>query len=327
MITKQEVLRILEQNKGEVVSGSEIALSVGITRSGVGKVINKLREEGYNIDASTRNGYCLGKETDMLSKEGIIPFLSEKNKGIEIYTYDILDSTIQEAKRLAIDGATHGTLIAASEQTAGRGRRGRGFFSPARTGVYMSILLKPTMPIENAILITTAASVAVCRAISKFDDTLDMKIKWVNDVYISGKKICGILTEAVTGFENGVIDSIILGIGINVNTTKEQFPEEIRDIVTSLSEENVSCDKNRLIAEVLNETLACFEQLEGREFLEEYRELSFVIGKQINVVTPTEQYEATAIDIDKNGGLIVKDSNGRFNTLNSGEITIRRITE
>lgn len=326
MSSKLDILRILEQNKGDVISGNEIAERIGITRSAVGKAIGKLREQGYNIQASTRNGYSLNKETDLLSKEGIIPFLSDINKNIEIYTYDTVDSTNQVAKKLAIDGAPHGTLVTAVQQTAGRGRQGRSFFSPPKSGIYMSIIIKPTTTIDNAIMITTATSVAVCRAIKLVHKDVDPKIKWVNDVYVNGKKICGILTEAVTSFESGTIDSIILGIGINIIPPKGDFPDEIKDIATSLFDDGGGCDKNKLIAEILNQVLACFQNISDREFLEEYRERSFVLGEQIDVITIAGKYQATAVDIDQNGGLIIKDSQNKFTTLNSGEISIRRIT-
>lgn len=325
MSVKTDVLRALEKNIGKSISGEQLASELSISRAAVWKAINLLKKDGYCISASTNKGYSLNIDTDVLSFEGILPYLDEQNNHIKIIVHKSIGSTNSEAKRLACDGADHATTVVAAEQTEGKGRLGREFFSPANSGIYMSMVLKLEVQISDAILITTAASVAVCRAIEQISPQLLPQIKWVNDIYVDDKKVCGILTEAVTSFESGTIESIILGIGINFNTAREQFPPELQKTATSLfNNDNLQlAKKNQLIAEVINEVLAMSRCLESRTFIEEYKSRSLVLGKAITVISPSGEYQAVALDIDPNGGLIVKNESGEFITINSGEVSIR----
>ncbi|WP_027400213.1 biotin--[acetyl-CoA-carboxylase] ligase [Anaerovorax odorimutans] len=329
--TKDKVLKILEENKGNSVSGENLAEIIGVSRSAVWKAINELRKEGYFIEAITNKGYCLDKKNDVLSVQGILPFLSDYDTKDKIFVFKTLESTNQTLKKMAIDGAKEGTMVISQEQTKGKGRMGRSFFSQSKSGIYMSILLKPNFGISKSVLITTAASVAVCRAIKKLTNA-DPKIKWVNDIYINNKKICGILTEAVTDFESGQIEHIVLGIGVNFNT--EDFPKEISNVAGSLNTKNTS--RNELIAEIYKEVLSINNNLESREFIKDYRSLSLVLGKEIRIYKAgkapagnepddrsTDFICATAIDIDNNGGLVVKYKDDSVASLNSGEISIR----
>lgn len=320
MSAKNNVLKALELNIGSTLSGEQLATELNITRSAVWKAINTLKIEGYNITATTNKGYSLSVETDMLSAEGILPYLNEAHKNIEIITKKSVGSTNLEAKKLAIVGAIHGTTVISSEQTDGKGRLGRSFYSPLHTGIYMSMILKLDLATADALLITTVASVAVCRAIEKVAPELSPQIKWVNDIYINNKKVCGILTEAVTSFESGTIESIILGIGINVNTS--DFPDDIKNIAGSLFLDK-SVKKNHLIGEIINNVLSMAADITNVTFMEDYRDRSLVIGKELTVITPITSYTATALDVDKNGGLIIMDDTGKLNTLNSGEVSIR----
>ena len=273
---------------------------------------------------SKKNNYHLN---DSLSQEVIRNYVDDKYKPIDIYVYQTLESTNQLAKELAKSGAKHGTVIIAEEQTMGRGRRGRTFFSPNGTGIYMSIITKPKENIQDAILITTAAAVAVKRAI-KLVTNLDTKIKWVNDLYYENKKMCGILAEAVNTPGSGDIHSIIVGIGINFVSKNDDFPADLQGIATALYEDRPKhITRNQLCSEVINQLLSLYEELADRNFLKEYKENSLVLGKEIQILEATEHIFAKAIDIDNEGGLVVEFEDGSKKVLNSGEISIRPRTK
>ena len=317
MTVKQSVLKVLEEQKGNFISGEQLAVSLGVSRNAVWKSIRQLEEEGYQITSVRNRGYCLAQEADVLSAEGI----SAHVQPAALYVYDVIDSTNEEAKRLAPGGAPHGTLVAANAQTAGKGRRGRSFYSPSNTGVYFSILFRPKLDISDSILITTAASVAVCRAVSKVC-SVECTIKWVNDIYLGEKKICGILTEGVADMESGTISAIICGIGINVRT--EDFPAEAGELAASIYAGRVSRGiRNELVAAVYTELMAITEALPDRGFLAEYRSRSNVIGRRIRYTDHGEWREADAVGIDDDGGLVIESDAGERLHLHTGEITVR----
>ncbi|QIB70320.1 biotin--[acetyl-CoA-carboxylase] ligase [Aminipila butyrica] len=329
MSVKEEIIRVLEMNKGESLSGEALASQLGVSRSAVWKAMQHLRQEGYPIEAVTNKGYALRDSSDLLSEQGIRLYLGETAAQLPLYVYKTVDSTNSAAKRLAMEEPVSGALVAANEQTKGRGRLGRDFYSPASSGIYLTLLLKPSFDLSKSVLTTTAASVAVCRAIQKVSGA-EAQIKWVNDVYLDGKKICGILTEAITDFESGAIDYIATGIGINCQLPPEGFPEELRQKAGVLP---ASVSRNQLAAEVVNELLAVYQQLESRSFLEEYKSRSLVLGREIDVIKhyssqagqgqPPQSVHALALDIDRDGGLLVEYENGTREVLNTGEISIR----
>jgi BirA family biotin operon repressor/biotin-[acetyl-CoA-carboxylase] ligase len=287
----------------------------------------------------------------VLSREGILSCLNGDFPPERIHVFKSLESTNLTAKKMALDGASSGTVVIAGEQTGGRGRMGRSFYSPPDGGIYMSFILKPQFDAAKSVLITTAASVAVCKAIENITG-ISCRIKWVNDIYLGEKKICGILTEAVTDFESGHIDYIVCGIGINYSTS---FPEELSGIAGALFEspspvgylsagEKLSAgreislgkdvSRNRLIAEIISQILAISENLDAKTFIEDYRSRSFVLGKEILIIPRAgndgernlaDGIPAEAVDIDEDGGLVVKYRDGSLGTLNSGEISIRTV--
>lgn len=320
LTTKQTVLKILEENKGKSVSGSEISKHAKVTRSAVWKAVNDLRQDGYIIEAITNKGYRLAKENSILSAEGIAPYLLDNSYTITVY--DTVESTNTLLKQQAAKGACDKTVIIANEQTAGRGRRGNSFFSPKDSGLYISILLRPkNIKATDAPIITTATAVAVCNAVSK-SYNIELSIKWINDLFYNDKKVCGILTEASTNFETGYVDYIVIGIGINLNIPKDGFPNELTEIAGAISDTDI--DKNFFTATLLNELDLIMSTLATRSFLEQYKTRLFVLGKPIEVITPTNSYSAVAVDINDNAELIVKCDNGELHTLNSGEIRIRK---
>ena len=323
MSVREEVKKLLEANRDKSLSGQEIAEQIGVTRAAVWKAVNTLKQEGYRIEAVNNRGYRLLEESDILSPEGIKLELDEKYRNYKIDVYKTIDSTNQEVKRQAIEGAGQGLVVLAEQQTMGKGRRGRSFYSPAGTGIYMSVLFRPSPEqSKDVVLVTTAASVAICRAIRKVLNE-EPQIKWVNDVYFRGKKVCGILTEAVSDFESGQIDTVVVGIGINYHVPEDGFPEEIRGIAGSVCTDENMIPRNSLVAAVLNELFAIYEKLSEREYMGDYRRWSNVIGKDVRFTSGDGWMDAKALDIDDDGGLLVQLDNGEKKTLRTGEITLR----
>jgi BirA family biotin operon repressor/biotin-[acetyl-CoA-carboxylase] ligase len=322
MSVKNEVLHILESNRGRNISGQELADTLMVSRTAIWKAINSLKDEGYMIAAANK-GYSLSTSSDVLSSEGIRLYLNEEFSNIPIVVYKTIASTNSEAKLLAVQNAVHGTTVISEEQTKGRGRFGRDFFSPSDSGIYMSIILKPKLNIENSVLVTTAAAVAVCHAIDKYSHDTPM-IKWVNDIFIGDRKVCGILTEAVTNFESGMMDSVIVGIGVNVKTKKEGFPSELQNIAGSVFDDDNSFIRNQLSAEIINNVLKISRDLEERSFMETYKQRSMILGEHILYKKDNSWHEGYASDIDDCGGLIVYTSEGQKITLSSGEVSIKK---
>lgn len=320
---RQEVKKLLEANRDRSLSGQEMAEQLGVTRAAVWKAVNVLKQEGYEIEAVNNLGYRLREESDILSAEGIGLKLEEKYRQNPIFVYKKIDSTNQEVKRRALEGAEEGLVVLAEEQTAGKGRRGRSFFSPPGCGIYMSVLFRPTREqTKDVVLVTTAASVAVCRAIRGVLNE-EPEIKWVNDVCLRGKKICGILTEAVSDFESGQIDLVVVGIGINYAVPEQGYPEELRDVVGAVCNDSEKIPRNVLAAAVLNELFALYDSLSDKQYIEDYRRWSNVIGKEIRFTSGDEWADAHAVDICDDGGLLVELKNGDREILHTGEITLR----
>ena len=318
MSTKEQVLRLLTEET--TVSGERLGEELRVSRNSVWKAVNQLRQDGYEIEAVTNRGYRLMSLPDLLTEEGIRKYLTTERFGREMELHDSLDSTNQRAKALAAEGAPHGFLVTADSQTAGRGRLGRSFYSPKHSGVYMSLILRPTCAPEKASMITSLTAVAAARAVEKLSGA-DVKIKWVNDLYIGSRKICGILSEAGFGMEAGQLDYVVVGIGVNVR--KMAFPPELWEIAGSSGNETDTVpDRDRLIAEILNELEKVYGQLETGEFLEESRRRSNVIGRDVLVIQGGSQYPARALDIDGQGRLIVRTETGA-ETLGFGEVSLK----
>ena len=318
MSTKNDILVVLESERERFVSGQELAEKLNVSRTAVWKAVKSLEDGGHRILAVTNKGYKLNPNSDLLSEEGVQVNLPVKYKSLPITVLDVTDSTNTQAKKLAADGAGHGTTILAEEQTSGRGRYGKSFFSPRGEGLYMSIILKPRVGMAEPQMITIATAVAVCRAIEKLTDKKP-QIKWVNDVYLDGKKVCGILTEAVTDFESGGIESIIVGVGVDCATKEESLPPELRDIVGSLG---CAISRNRLAAEILAEILDSFDTLGSGEIIDEYRKRSLMLGKDISFMRGSEHQNARVTGISDFGGLLVCTDSGEDIELQSGEVTI-----
>lgn len=323
MTLKEQVLNILEENKGKSISGTDLADKLFVSRSAIWKTIKALKNDGYEISAVTNKGYTLSKDSSILSKAGIMPFLNEKTKNITILDIrQTVTSTNTVLKEIALSGGKQGYVLIAQEQTAGKGRLGRSFYSPNNTGIYLSILLRPKMTIENSLLITTSAAVAVARAVEKLCSK-EAKIKWVNDVFVDGRKICGILTESSLDCESGRLEYAVVGIGVNISKPESDFPDEIKNTAGGFLDNvkgNVRC---KLIAEILNEFANQMENLSSRYYLDEYKRRSLLIGKNITVIKPSGNKRAKAIDIDNKARLVVEYADKSIEHLSSGEVSIR----
>ncbi len=323
MDVKEKVLSYLLENKGNVVSGSKLAEILGVSRTAVWKAVQSLEESGYNITASTKKGYCLSEETDILSPQSVKLFLPEKLSNIDIQVFQTIDSTNNYAKTLANQGKEEMTVIISEEQTAGKGRRGRTFHSPHSKGIYMSVILRPKMEAKQALLITTSTAVAVAKAIEEICG-LETKIKWVNDIFSGDKKLCGILTEATMDFESGGLEYAVVGIGVNIYSKETDFPEEIKNIATSIYNgyENKPI-RSKLIAKILENLFDYSQNLGDKLILEDYKKRSFLIGENIYIINDENKIKAKAIGINDQVELMVQLENGEIKNLNSGEVSVR----
>ena len=236
---------------------------------------------------------------------------------LDIRTAEVTGSTNDDIKALAERGAPEGTVIIAGAQTAGKGRLGRSFYSPPDTGLYMSVLLRPVLAAPDALSVTTAAAVAVAEACDVFLQGTAAGIKWVNDIYVIGRKVCGILTESAVA-QDGSVRYAVLGIGINA--AYSEVPEDIREKAGTLG-----CGSEirpLLAAEVLERFFAYSDRLPDRSYMEEYRRRSILTGKAIEYEADGASHTAEVVGIDDEARLIVRSTDGKISYLASGEVSI-----
>lgn len=323
MTTKGKVLELFESNKGVYFSGEEIAQTLSVSRAAVWKAVKNLRNEGYVIDAITNKGYCLSVKTDILSPQGIQKYLNPEYSNMDIMVLQTVDSTNVLVREKANSGLAEGYAVISNEQTEGRGRYGRKFFSPYGTGVYMSLLLRPDhYSARQAVRITTMAAVAMCEAIEDVSGET-AQIKWVNDIYVKGKKVCGILTEASFGLESGMLEYAVLGVGVNVYAPQEGFPEEIEQIAGAVFDSTQDDIKNHLVAAFLNRFMGYYVAQNPIRYIEKYRNRSLAVGKQIMVISGNKTRNASVYGVDDECRLLVKYDDGTKESLAYGEVDIR----
>ena len=323
MGTKEKLLALFEADKGKFFSGEELAARLAVSRTAVWKAVNSLRKEGYEIQAVRNKGYSLSVSTDILSIQGVEKYLNPEHSYIELEILPDIGSTNDYLREKAAQGKGEGYAVVAGAQTRGKGRTGRSFYSPADTGIYLSLLLRPKdCGPAQAVKFTTMAAVAACEAIEKVSHR-SPQIKWVNDIYIDGKEVSGILTEASVSLENGSLEYVLLGIGINVYPPEKGFPQELRETAGSVFQERKSDGKNQLTAGFLNRLMEIYTKEETGEYAEEYRKRSMVLGKRIQILTPEGEKGARALEIDKDCRLLVEYEDGNRELLRAGEIRIR----
>ncbi len=326
---KQSILRQLESNRSKTISGQELATMFNVSRSAIWKAMKALESDGYKIEATTNKGYRLEEQCDCLSAEGIEAGLVT-GEDIDIYCYKSLDSTNTQAKELAMSESKRPLIVASEVQTAGRGRFGREFFSPSNSGIYFTLVLRVNLSFTVASRITMLTAVAVSRVLSRITAD-EISIKWVNDIYYKEKKVCGILTESVGNLEAGIVDTAIVGIGINLIQPESGFPDELQEKTGALFSskkdlpiiDKTVITRNQVVAMVVDEIFNMLPELESFGFLDEYREHSFLDGKEVLVERGRHQFDAIVRGINDDGTLLV-EAGGEIIALESGEVSIRK---
>lgn len=327
MNVRSQLLTTLAGGGDDYISGAALAEKLGVSRNAVWKAVKALEAEGFIIESITSKGYRLSGDSNRLAKELIYPLLDTKAIGREITVLSEVDSTNNAAKELAGAGAPHGSAVAAEMQTAGKGRIGRSFVSPVGKGLYVSTIIRPRFSLEFAPMITAAAACAAAKAVESLCGQ-PVNIKWVNDLYMNGRKICGILTEASMGLELKTLDYAVIGIGINVRSAKETLGEELCRIVTSVEDETgIIIDRNALCARLFHELEYFLGKLEDRSFLEDYRRRELLTGNTITASVGGETIMGRAVGIDDNANLMIKLDSGEIKHLSSGEANLCRIAE
>ena len=330
---KTEVLRMLKETD-DYLSGQEICERLNVSRTAVWKVIKQLelsgqqehfQIEGYEIEAVRNRGYRLRFLGDVLSQAELESSIDSEWAGKNILYFDETDSTNTEIKKAAEKDAPHGTLAVADYQSMGKGRRGRSWAAPHGVGIWMSLLLRPELPPTCASMLTLVAALAVADGIREVCD-LEAKIKWPNDIVVNGKKVCGILTEMSTELE--CINYIVTGIGINV--ANHEFPEEIRDVATSLYlETGKEVRRSQLIAAIMRAYEGYYDKFMENQNLKSlmdvYNSRLANCGTQVRVLSPGNEYTGMALGIDEMGELLVRTEDGKVCKVISGEVSVRGI--
>lgn len=319
---KNKVLALLENSKGIPLSGSELAQKLEVTRTAIWKATKALKEEGYSIEAIKRSGYKFVSSNDVLSPSSIRSRIRTKVLGNQIEILKSIGSTNTYIKDLKPATMQEGFVLIANEQTQGRGRKNRDFHSPAGEGIYMSILLKPDLNPSESRFLTICASLAVCTALEATCG-FSPQIKWVNDIYASGRKLCGILTEGAVSLEMQNMSHVIIGIGLNTGKINKEV-EEIATSVYNLTGEKP--ERNLIIAEILNHMEKFYYQLvlhkQKHELLEEYRKRLFIIDRTVRVIGFEKDFSALVLGIDDEGNLLVQDDAGQKHQLCSEEVSL-----
>lgn len=318
---KEQVLNFLRM-KRDYVSGEEISKNLGVTRASIWKVIQKLKHEGYLIESSTKRGYYLVDVPNIVTREEVSAVINTTKIGKEIRYYEEVDSTNEVAKKLARQGEEEGVTVIADLQKGGKGRLGRVWDSPASTGIWMSTILRPQLAPYKASQITLLAGLAMCEAIEKVTG-LEAKIKWPNDIVVNKKKVCGILTEMSAEMES--INYIILGIGVNVNTT--YFPGNL-PYASSLYLEGEKEYSRKEIIKVFFEIFE-LDYMKYKEhgdllpFLERYKGACITLHNKVKIISDATEYIATTKDIARDGSLIVITEDGEEKSIFTGEVSVR----
>lgn len=322
MTLKEKILEELTRRAEEYVSGETLAAELGVSRTAVWKAAAALKREGYPIDAATNRGYRLSRGGDVLTKAGVEALLSDKS--VRVTAYQSVSSTNALARELAERGEPEGAAVIAAGQTGGRGRGSRSFFSPEGTGIYLSLVLRPRLSVSEGALITTAAAVAVCRAIECVSGET-AEIKWVNDVFVRERKVCGILTEAALSLESGGLDFCVLGIGVNISPPAGGFPPELADVAGAVfaqgqTPENI---RNRLSAAILDNFSELYRDIGSSVIFEEYRRRLFILGRRVTVLRNGTERSAVVTGLDRSYDLRVRYDSGAEDLLSSGEVSLR----
>ncbi len=319
--SKDRVLAQLEARKGRFVSGESLAKAIGVTRNSVWKAVRALQDDGYRIESVTGKGYKLEQNTSRLSAVSVERFLTHPE--IRVEYHETIGSTNERAKEIAPSCEHETVLIVANEQTAGRGRQGRSFDSPSGSGVYFSLIIHPDFQTSEIPLITSYAACCLAQSIDELTDCT-AQIKWVNDVFVNGRKVSGILTEASFSAENMRLSHVIVGIGINVMKPTGGFAEEAQSIAGSLT--TMPSDQNdlraQLVAGTVNRMLDGLADIPDKPHLDDYRKRSLLTGKHVAIEEGTQRYKASVLGINDDFSLRVKLEDGNVKALIAGDVHI-----
>ncbi len=321
MKLKNKVYEKLYICEGQYLSGQSFADEFSVTRNAIWKAINSLKSDGHDILCSSKKGYCLSPKTETISAFGIKNELGESNN-CHIEVFQKVTSTNDMLIDLAKKDAKEWTVIVAEKQTNGKGRQKRSFFSPIDDGVYFSILLRPSFLIEDASMITVMTAAAVTEIIEE-KYHIELKIKWVNDIFKDGKKICGILTEGSFNVEYGAFDYLVVGIGINLSKPDGGYPKELKDIIAPLFDNKMTArKKNCLIASILENIYKYYFDMQSKSYLKIYQNKQYLIGKEVDIYQADKKTAfGKVIGVDDKGRLMV-EANGKIEYLSSGEARV-----
>lgn len=308
MKSHQLVYQILSR-ENDYVSGEKIGEELNLSRTSIWKAIQRLQQEGLEIDSIKNRGYKL------IQGDLILPDLIQEKTNLIVHYKPETKSTQTDAKEGIEAGNKGNTLYLSTCQTAGRGRFQRPYYSPSQGGIYMSLHIQPNLPYEKLPSYTLLVAAAVHKAIKNLT-MIEVDIKWVNDIYFKNKKIAGILTEAMTSVETGLVTDVIIGLGINFSI--EEFPEELKEKAGSLFMPPASISRNELISEIWN----CFYNTDSDELLYIYKERSIVLGKEVTFQLDGKFKKGLAKEISESGQLQVELANKHTIWLNSGEISL-----
>ena len=314
---KRELIELLRA--GDYVSGAELGTRLGVTRAAVSKAVTALKREGYVIESVPNRGHRLLAEPDKLSREAILEALGEHSWAGSLQFLPLVDSTNTHLKNLAAAGAPAGTWAVADCQTGGRGRLGRRFDSAPGSGIYLSVLLRPACPPGELMTLTAQAAVAVRRAIYAVTGA-EAGIKWVNDLVLGERKICGILTELSLEAESGLVSYAVVGVGVNCNRSADSFPPELRGTAGSiLSQTGRRVDRNALAAAMARE----LSVLPGLDWRAEYRAACVNLNREVQILAPGRPpRRGKALDVGEDASLLVETEAGPEH-VQSGEVSVR----
>ena len=320
---RTKLIEAFSNANGTFVSGQQIADYIGCSRTAVWKHIEELRTEGFVVEAVRNKGYRIIFTPEKVTANEIQLGLQTKTLGKTIHYEESVETTQKIAHTLANEGAPEGTLVVAEEQLGGKGRLMRNWYSPKYSGIWMSLILRPSIPFQQAPQLTLIAAVAVVQAIEHTTD-LKPQIKWPNDILINRKKVTGILTELQA--ESDRIHSVIIGIGMNVNQEKNDFPEELQEIATSLLlEGGKKVSRARVIQEVLVRLETLYEQFLAEGFLpikQLWESYAISLGKEIKATTVNSTIVGKAIGITDEGVLLLEDHTGKVHNIYSADIHV-----
>jgi len=321
---KSQILSLL-RNSGDYISGQEICEHFGVSRTAVWKVIKQLKEEGYRIEAVQNKGYRLTDCFDVLNGDELKSRMETKWAGRTVYFFDKTGSTNIDAKKFAAEGAPHGTLVVADNQENGRGRRGRTWQSPAGSNVYFTIVLRPVFEPDKASMLTLVMAMSVAETIRDYCG-IRAQIKWPNDIVVHKKKVCGILTEMEIALETNDIQYVVIGVGININ--QEEFPEEMKEIASSLvNEGGRKVSRAEMIQKVMESFEKNYESFVEVKDLSQMREAydALLVNKdrQVKILDPKGEYTGIARGINEKGELLVQREDGQLERVYAGEVSVR----